>query len=520
MKQYLLSVHIVEGAPTPSDEEMQTMFRETDRINDDMQAAGAWVFGGGLLPPDSATVVRVENGTTTMTDGPFAETKEQLGGFWVIKCADLDAGAGLGREVRGGLRPGRGAAVRRPVPGLTASRSRHGPGEHLPRGVRPLRRHPGPPPRRHQPRRGGGPGRVRDGAAEVADPAAEPGRLDRDHRPQPGRRPASPRVDPRGPARPGPAAAPTGRARGGGTGARRPAPAHLHLLPPGARSRRADRPHAAPARRPRGAGDRPGLPGAGGDHRPADRARQEEDPRRRHPVPGAGRARAAGPAAARARRALPDVQRGLHGHRRSADQNRPVRRGDPARPRARRADARRARGPRPARPAAADRGAPPGPARPGRRAGAAGRPGPVAVEPGAHRRGPRPRPPLPAPQPARPVPDPGRDQRGAHRRRRHRLGAGPGALRPAPRAGADPGRRAQPCGRGRRGARTGGGPRRVGGRRPARTTTGCPPPGPTCWPGSAATAEAAAAYDEAVALATNDTERAFLAGRRAALDAP
>ena len=55
------------------------------------QAAGAWVFAGGLLPADSATVVRIERGTTTtMSDGPFAETKEHIAGFWVIKCADLD----------------------------------------------------------------------------------------------------------------------------------------------------------------------------------------------------------------------------------------------------------------------------------------------------------------------------------------------------------------------------------------------------------------------------------------------
>ncbi|ASW56201.1 YciI family protein [Plantactinospora sp. KBS50] len=91
MKQYLLSVHFVEGAPTPSDEEIQTMFRETGRINDEMKAAGAWVFAGGLLPPENATVVRTQNGTATMSDGPFAETKEHIAGFWIIRCADLDA---------------------------------------------------------------------------------------------------------------------------------------------------------------------------------------------------------------------------------------------------------------------------------------------------------------------------------------------------------------------------------------------------------------------------------------------
>jgi hypothetical protein len=90
MKQYLLAVHSVEGDPVPSDEEVQKMFAQVDTINAELQAAGAWVFAGGLLPAESATVVRVENGVTTMTDGPFAETKERLGGFWVLQCADLD----------------------------------------------------------------------------------------------------------------------------------------------------------------------------------------------------------------------------------------------------------------------------------------------------------------------------------------------------------------------------------------------------------------------------------------------
>ena len=73
-----------------SHDEIQTVFAETGRINDEMQASGTWVFGGGLLPAESAPVVRTENGTTSMTDGPFAETREHLAGFWVIKCADLD----------------------------------------------------------------------------------------------------------------------------------------------------------------------------------------------------------------------------------------------------------------------------------------------------------------------------------------------------------------------------------------------------------------------------------------------
>lgn len=90
MKQYMLSVHSVEGALKPTDEEMQIRYAQTDKVNAELQSAGVWVFGGGLLPPDSATVVKVEGGATTMTDGPFPETKEQLGGFWVIRSADLD----------------------------------------------------------------------------------------------------------------------------------------------------------------------------------------------------------------------------------------------------------------------------------------------------------------------------------------------------------------------------------------------------------------------------------------------
>jgi hypothetical protein len=91
MKQYLLAVHMVDGTPMPSQEDMQRMYRQVDAFNADLRASGAWVFAGGLLPADTATVVRAQGGKVVTTDGPFAETKEQLGGFWVIKAEDLDA---------------------------------------------------------------------------------------------------------------------------------------------------------------------------------------------------------------------------------------------------------------------------------------------------------------------------------------------------------------------------------------------------------------------------------------------
>jgi hypothetical protein len=90
MKQYLLAVQFDESAPSPSEGEMQEQQARTAKVTAEMQSAGSWVFVGGLLPSPATTVVRPGNGTTTMTDGPFAETKEQLGGFWVIRCDDLD----------------------------------------------------------------------------------------------------------------------------------------------------------------------------------------------------------------------------------------------------------------------------------------------------------------------------------------------------------------------------------------------------------------------------------------------
>jgi hypothetical protein len=91
MKQYLLAVHMVEGEPTPSPEEMQQAYKAVDAFNAELQSAGAWVFAGGLHPSSTATVVRAQGGQVVTTDGPFAETKEQLGGFWVIKAPDLDS---------------------------------------------------------------------------------------------------------------------------------------------------------------------------------------------------------------------------------------------------------------------------------------------------------------------------------------------------------------------------------------------------------------------------------------------
>jgi hypothetical protein len=98
MTEYMLSVHHSPDAPPPPPDQMQKAFKQVDAFNAKLLAAGQWVFGGGLEAPEIATVVRNEGGKTVMTDGPFAETKEHLGGFWVIEAPDLDAALALAAE--------------------------------------------------------------------------------------------------------------------------------------------------------------------------------------------------------------------------------------------------------------------------------------------------------------------------------------------------------------------------------------------------------------------------------------
>ena len=94
MAHYLLSAHSIQGAVREpmSDEEMQRVMSRVHALEDEMKSAGAWVFGGRLHEPDTATVVRVsDSGEVLTTDGPFAESKEHLGGFYIIDADDLDA---------------------------------------------------------------------------------------------------------------------------------------------------------------------------------------------------------------------------------------------------------------------------------------------------------------------------------------------------------------------------------------------------------------------------------------------
>ena len=100
MPTYLLSVHHSPDAPPPPPEEMQQAFQQVDAFNDEVKAAGAWVFAGGLHAPEIATVVNAKSAAdVVITDGPFAETKEHLGGFYLIEAKDLDDATAIAARI-------------------------------------------------------------------------------------------------------------------------------------------------------------------------------------------------------------------------------------------------------------------------------------------------------------------------------------------------------------------------------------------------------------------------------------
>jgi hypothetical protein len=96
MAQYLLSVHSVEGevGEQMAGEEMQQFMARVRALEEELKSSGSWVFGGRLHDSDTATVVRVSAGEVMTTDGPFAEAREHLGGFYIIEAEDLDAALG------------------------------------------------------------------------------------------------------------------------------------------------------------------------------------------------------------------------------------------------------------------------------------------------------------------------------------------------------------------------------------------------------------------------------------------
>ena len=97
MRQYLVSVYHPEDQEiAPAD--IDAIGADVNALNDEIRNAGAWVFAGGLLPSGTATTLQVKHGEVVTTDGPFAEAKERIGGFWVIKVANLDQALAWGAK--------------------------------------------------------------------------------------------------------------------------------------------------------------------------------------------------------------------------------------------------------------------------------------------------------------------------------------------------------------------------------------------------------------------------------------
>jgi hypothetical protein len=98
MKTYLLSVVQPDG-PVPPAAELEKIMSDVNALNDEMRAVGAWVFAGGLHAPSTATVLRAQGDDVLMTDGPFAEGKEQIGGLSIVRAEDLDGALEWGRRL-------------------------------------------------------------------------------------------------------------------------------------------------------------------------------------------------------------------------------------------------------------------------------------------------------------------------------------------------------------------------------------------------------------------------------------
>ena len=98
MKYYLLNVMQPVGEP-PAPDVLGEIEKRLDVLNRELRAAGAWVFAGGLHGPESSTVLRPRDGDVLVTDGPYAEGKEMLGGISLIKAPDLDAALAWGRKL-------------------------------------------------------------------------------------------------------------------------------------------------------------------------------------------------------------------------------------------------------------------------------------------------------------------------------------------------------------------------------------------------------------------------------------
>ena len=97
MTHYLLTIYQPDGDP-PAPEVLGKVMKDLHALNQELKSAGAWVFSRGLHDPSTATVLRLRGDEVVMSDGPYLEGKEHVGGFWIIQAPDLDAALGWARK--------------------------------------------------------------------------------------------------------------------------------------------------------------------------------------------------------------------------------------------------------------------------------------------------------------------------------------------------------------------------------------------------------------------------------------
>jgi hypothetical protein len=97
LAQYLLTIYQPDGPPPPP-EILEPVGRALHALNQEIKAAGGWVFARGLHAPSTATVVRLRDREVVVTDGPYVEGKEHIGGFWIVEAPDLDVALGWARQ--------------------------------------------------------------------------------------------------------------------------------------------------------------------------------------------------------------------------------------------------------------------------------------------------------------------------------------------------------------------------------------------------------------------------------------
>jgi hypothetical protein len=99
MKRYLLSVCYPAESTQPPPDVLKRIMSDVGAVRKEMQVAGVWLFSGGLHPSSSATVLRHQDGEIVITDGPFIESKEQIGGLTILRAPDLDAAIAWARKL-------------------------------------------------------------------------------------------------------------------------------------------------------------------------------------------------------------------------------------------------------------------------------------------------------------------------------------------------------------------------------------------------------------------------------------